>query len=70
MQVTVGIRLQYVIREEKRLLDKSLGCSVLHGSHTDFARIFIDDWGKIGGSWGFLPYEMYKIVSKTLTEPT
>jgi hypothetical protein len=49
---------------------KSLVCCVLHGSHTDFARICFDDWGKIGGSWGFLPYEMYKILSKTLTEAT
>jgi hypothetical protein len=33
-------------------LIRALKKQVLHGSHTDFARIFTDDWGKIGGQCG------------------
>ncbi len=52
MQVSAGIRLRYVIRKEKRPLDKSLVCSVLNGSHTDFACICFHDWERNGGNVG------------------
>ena len=48
---------QTVFTDPARILYKwplirTLKKGVLHGSHTDFVRIFTDDWGKIGAVWG------------------
>jgi len=48
---------QTVFTDPARILHKwplirALKKGLLHGFHTDFARIFTDDRGKIGGSVG------------------